>query len=322
MKLLSCVVLVSALPFFACAEPAAAPEVHQLAPVAPEDALKLPELSATAPANYPGLHNVVAYHDGFLSGSVPEGDEGFESLRRMGIRTVISVDGALPDVALAKAHGLRYVHLPIGYNGMSSDRTLEIARAVHDLPHPLYLHCHHGKHRSAGAAGAAAVTLGYATPEQATVRMKVSGTAENYKGLYQCVSVAKIADAATLARADATFPEIAKTPSFVQAMVEIDEDFDGLKAIEKAGWRVPQDHQDLVPVTVAAKLENLFRQLESDPSAASRPQGFRDMLGASRANAQHIEDELAKPAPSLDVLAREFKALTQDCKQCHAKFRD
>ena len=286
------------------------------------DPIDPPAVDAAAPANYPGVHNVVAYHDGFYSGSVPEGEEGFETLRRMGIRTVISVDGAAPDLELAREHGLRYVHLPVGYNGVSTERTLEIARAVRDLPHPVYIHCHHGKHRSAGAAGAAAVTLGYSTREQATARMKVSGTALNYKGLYQCVSIANVADAATLDRADGSFPSIAQTPDFVQSMVEIDEEFDHLKAIEKAGWRVPQDHPDLVPAAVAAKLENLFRVLDTDQAIMSRPPEFHDMLNASRANAQNIEDELAKSAPSLEVLAREFKALTQDCKSCHSKYRD
>ncbi|MDZ4772551.1 MAG: cytochrome c [Planctomycetota bacterium] len=281
-----------------------------------------PALDATKAADFDGVHNVVAFHDGFYSGSVPEGDEGFETLRRMGIRTVISVDGAEPEVDRASAYGMRYVHLPISYNGISEERTLEIARAVRDLPHPVYIHCHHGKHRSAGAAGAAAVTLGYSTPEAATSRMKVSGTAPNYTGLYQCVSVAKVTDAAVLDRADNSFPSVTKTPGFVQAMVHVDEEFDHLKAIEKAGWKVPQDHPDLVPVAVAGRLENLFRDLGQDKTILSKPADFHDMMNASHASAKVIESELSKPSPSADILAKEFKALTQDCKQCHTKYRD
>jgi protein tyrosine phosphatase (PTP) superfamily phosphohydrolase (DUF442 family) len=101
-----------------------------------------------------GLHNVFPITDKFYSGSCPEGEAGFGSLRALGVRTVISVDGARPDVELARKHGLRYVHLPIGYDGVPRQQALRIARAVRDLPGPVYLHCHHGKHRGPVTASA------------------------------------------------------------------------------------------------------------------------------------------------------------------------
>src|SRR5688572_7297898 len=69
-----------------------------------------PAVDAPAAADLPGLHNVVAYHAGLYSGAVPEGAEGFETLAAMGVRTILSVDGAAPEVEEAKRHGLRYVH--------------------------------------------------------------------------------------------------------------------------------------------------------------------------------------------------------------------
>ena len=59
------------------------------------------------------------------SGAAPEGDRGFSTLQALGIRTVITVDGARPDVAIARRFGLRYVHLPFGYDGCPSPRALE-----------------------------------------------------------------------------------------------------------------------------------------------------------------------------------------------------
>jgi hypothetical protein len=55
------------------------------------------------PANVeaPGLHNVHRITDTRFSGSSPEGDEGFRSLQKLGVKTVLSVDGARPDVELA-----------------------------------------------------------------------------------------------------------------------------------------------------------------------------------------------------------------------------
>ena len=94
----------------------------------------------------------------------------------------------------AKARGMRYIHLPIGYNGFDEARKLELVRATRDsmATGPVYLHCHHGKHRSAGAAGTVAVSLAWLTTDQAVERMKVSGTAPNYKGLYACTSHAVV----------------------------------------------------------------------------------------------------------------------------------
>src|SRR6516164_7654896 len=67
------------------------------APLAPVAAVE-PAVGNSAPAEVAGLHNVFRISAGLYSGSVPEGDAGFDSLHRLGIRTVISVDGARPDV--------------------------------------------------------------------------------------------------------------------------------------------------------------------------------------------------------------------------------
>jgi protein tyrosine phosphatase (PTP) superfamily phosphohydrolase (DUF442 family)/cytochrome c556 len=286
-----------------------------------EDPHKSPPLSATRPVDYPGVHNVVAYCEGLISGGVPEGDEGFDSLVAMGIKTIISVDGAQPDIERAKARGMRYVHLPIGYNGMDKARTLEIARAVKDLPHPVYIHCHHGKHRSAGATGAAAVTLGLLTPTEATARMKVSGTAANYTGLYQCVNVATLASAEDLTNTSNAFPEHFKTSGMVQTMVEVDEVFDHLKAIEKAGWKTPKDHPDLVPAAEAGRLADLLRNLKDDEHTQARPDEFAQWLLKSSKQVEAVEEAIVKNE-SPETISGKFKAVADSCKQCHSNYRD
>ena len=75
------------------------------------------------------------------------------------MQTVISVDGAKPDLEAARKHGLRYVHLPHGYDGVPAPRGDELAIALRTLEGPIYVHCHHGKHRSPAAAGVAWVTV-------------------------------------------------------------------------------------------------------------------------------------------------------------------
>lgn len=65
---------------------------------------------ATARPAPPNLQHVSA---NVWSGGAPESDEAFASLNELGIRTIVSVDGARPDVAAARRYGLRYVNIPI-----------------------------------------------------------------------------------------------------------------------------------------------------------------------------------------------------------------
>lgn len=273
------------------------------------------------PSDYPGLHNVVAYAPGLLSGSVPEGDAGFDTLVAMGVRTIISVDGAQPDLARAKARGLRYVHLPISYNGVPSDRRLELSRAARELPGPIYLHCHHGRHRSAGALGVVTVTLGLTTPEQAIERMKVSGTSPSYTGLYRCVSQATVASERELQSASGAFPESWKTSGLVKVMVEIDEVYELLRRIEKAGWKTPPDHPDLVPAAEAGRLADLFRNLRDDERVLARPPAFLEWMMSAAREAQDLENGLVAGLSATELSAR-YAIITKSCKDCHVAYRD
>jgi protein tyrosine phosphatase (PTP) superfamily phosphohydrolase (DUF442 family) len=294
-----------------------------------------PSMSDDAAKDLEGLHNVVAYREGFWSGGVPEGKAGFEQLRSMGVKTIISVDGAVPDLELAKSMGMRYVHLPIGYDGFDDARKAELVRAVRDLPKPIYLHCHHGKHRSAGAAAAVAVSLGWMTNEQAAARMKVSGTAAGYKGLWSCTAKAAPMAAAVIDAASASFPEVTRPESFVASMVAIDEAFDRLKLAEKAGWKAPADHPDLAPIADAGKLADLFRLIDEASLRKCSPEGadeLKSWMARSATAAAQLEAALeraGKTAPEGPDAASQRAAATAlmaglaaDCKACHAKYRD
>ncbi|QOJ13786.1 MAG: hypothetical protein HRU75_03635 [Planctomycetia bacterium] len=281
-----------------------------------------PALDALEPADFPGLHNVVTYAPQMFSGSVPEGAAGFDTLASWGIRTVISVDGARPDLAAAKARGMRYVHLPIGYNGMTRERTLELARALRDLPGPTYLHCHHGRHRSAGALGSAVVTLGLADTEFAVARMKVSGTSPSYPGLYRCVQTSSSVPAAVIDLASAEFPETWQTSDMVSAMVAVDEAYELMRKVEKAGWAVPPSHPDVVPAAEAGRLADLMRVLIEDKETRKHPPDFADMLRESASAASAIEEALIGGGVAREPLSVQFDRITTLCKDCHIKYRN
>lgn len=283
--------------------------------------IAMPTVDAAAPAEFEGLHNVVAYDDDILSGSVPHGEVSFRTLAAMGVKTIISVDGAQPDVEAARAFGIRYVHLPITYSGIEDVRRLEIARAIRDLPGPIYFHCHHGKHRSAAAAGAALATLGRITNEEAAARMKVSGTAPSYAGLYQCVTLAAVATPAQIDSVSGDFPERHQTRGMVQSMVEIDHAFEHLKQIEAAGWQTPPDHPDLVPAAEAGLLANLLRHLPDDPQVQGDSSEIIDWLRQAATEAAQLEAGIVEGLDAVELSAR-LKAIDASCNACHARYRD
>jgi protein tyrosine phosphatase (PTP) superfamily phosphohydrolase (DUF442 family) len=126
----------------------------------------------------PGIENVFQLSPRLLRGGQPQGEMGFEPLKRLGDRTVIRVDGSQPDVDTARRYGLRYFHLPVGYDGIPFYEVIRLVAAVRDLPGPVFVHCHYGEHR--GPAGAAVCVVATEGWDQAQARswLERAGTAE------------------------------------------------------------------------------------------------------------------------------------------------
>lgn len=273
----------------------------------------------------PGLDNVVAFAAGLLSGSAPhrEGGRpaGLDTLRSLGVRTVISVDAAPPEADAAAARGLRYVHLPIGYDGIPPERCVELARAARDALRagPVYVHCHHGKHRSAAAAAVIAVALGMDDADAMLARMRVSGTSEHYAGLYACAADASMIPPAALDAIDGEFPSVLRPEGLVAAMVEADHALAHLRTIEAAGWRTPPEHPDLVPAADAGRLADALRVSAEDDD--SRGATFATMMVESAEAASVLEQMLLDRATPAR-LAAQLERVAQSCIECHRAHRD
>jgi protein tyrosine phosphatase (PTP) superfamily phosphohydrolase (DUF442 family) len=271
------------------------------------------------------LHNVFRLTDRLYSGSAPDGEDGFRSLAELGVKTVISVDGAKPDVATAGRHGLRYVHLPVGYDGVPRETAVRIARAVRDLPGPAYLHCHHGKHRGPAAAAAAVRCLDDRCPTSAAVEfLHAAGTDANYAGLFAGVERATPATAAELDRAGGDFPAVAPVPDLVRTMVAIDERWDRMKLVKQAGWKAPPNHADLDPPHEAVQLREHYREAARLPEVAARPDVFRTLLAEGEADAARLEALLrdGNRGAAGDRLEEAYRKVANGCVTCHRQFRD
>jgi protein tyrosine phosphatase (PTP) superfamily phosphohydrolase (DUF442 family) len=275
----------------------------------------------------PGLHNVIHVSDRLYSGGSPEGDIGFASLKKLGIKTILSVDGARPDLMRAKKFNLRYVHLPIGYDGVSQEQALKLAKAVRDLPGPLYIHCHHGKHRSPGAAAA----IQFCLDDQCTVAravdiMKRAGTDPRYAGLYAAPKELKRPGPDELNQLKVEFPETAEIPALAKSMVHMDERWEHLTLIKKAGWKTPKNHPDLDPPHEALQLMEHYRELARLPAIQKRAADFKGWLKDGEDAAKMLETALRKAAtekdPKLGVVENAYEQSRKMCVQCHAKYRD
>ena len=271
-----------------------------------------------APLHHPGLENAYRLTDTVLSGAQPEGEAAFRELAALGVKTVISVDGSKPDVEAAKKAGLRYVHLPIGYDGVPKERALELAKAIEELDGPVYIHCHHGQHRGPAAAVVACVVAGQMDNARAVETMKTMGTGPQYIGLWQSAREAKKADAATLRGLRVDYRETAPIPPLAEAMVGVDGVYERLQLCGKAGWKSPSGHPDVDPPHEALRLREIFTEILRTEECKSRPEDFRRMMEATRSASERLETVLRKGEPA-DAA---FAALKQTCADCHKPYRN
>ncbi len=267
------------------------------------------------PTQHAGLRNVFRAAPGVYSGSQPEGQPGFDSLKHMGIRTILSVDGGTPDVDLAR--GMKYVHVPVKYSGIDADEARAIAAAIRDLPGPIYVHCHHGLHRGPTAVSLALVMLGRMTPEQGERFQRLAGTAESYEGLYACVRESEpVAPSSLDALAD-KLPESSRPIGPQAAMVAIDEAYSNLKDCDKNAWKAPPDHPDLSPLAEASRLADLFRDFSK--RSDTEPAEYVSLARQAAARADALEKSVAMSSPERTA---KLKDLGATCKACHAAYRD
>lgn len=283
--------------------------------------------SAIVPVQANPLHNVLRLAPGLVSGSGPEGEAGFETLWKLGIKTVISVDGARPHLEGARKFGLRYVHVPIGYDGIPRDRALLLHKALTEMPGPIYIHCHHGKHRGPAAAAVGLLCLDdKCGVDQALKVLHQAGTDPRYVGLFESVRKFRRPSKQEIAALPARLPEVVRAAAFTEAMVHLDHHWDNLKLIRKAGWMIPATHPDLDPPHEALQVVEHYREMARLKEVAARPVDFRGWLTEGASKVEQLEKLLrvGKKAGSVEAAAAEkaFVSASQVCTRCHATYRD
>ena len=292
-------------------------------------ALALAALPLAAQTNAPGVKSISSTHlenlfsiDGkVFSGSSPHDEQGFQELKALGVKTIISVDGGKPDVETARKYGMRYVHIPIGYDGTTLANANRIAKAADTTGGVVYVHCHHGKHRGPAAVAVICESRGLWDTNQAEVWLKQAGTSPDYPGLYRMASLFQ--KSPEYSKIPTNFPEQARVSGLVDAMVEVDLRWDHLKAVRKAGYKVPPSHPDLVPEKEAVLLMEAYRELARVKEARELGADFLERLKKAEQQAADIQALLKSGGAWKKERADElWTQVGQDCSSCHKKYRN
>jgi protein tyrosine phosphatase (PTP) superfamily phosphohydrolase (DUF442 family) len=286
-------------------------------------------LPQTPPEELPGLHNVYHLSGAVISGSEPHGEEAFEALAAMGVRTILSVDGKVPDRELAARHGMRYVHAPIRYDGIEDEELIQIAKTFRELEGPFYVHCFHGKHRGPAAAAVGRIVIDGADRVRAVSEMRQwCGTSKKYRGLYETLAAHELPSAETTSAYEWDFPAAKPVAGLRGAMVDMARHFDDLELAVLADFGPDPEHPDLAPLNDARVLLRLFEGCLDLEEVDARPADFRADLERSRAAGADLVELLEGrigEALSPDDLRRAgaaFESIDQACASCHKGYRN
>lgn len=287
----------------------------------------LPEVP---PGNYPGIHNVFRLSDRIISGSEPHDAEALAQLAAWGVKTVISVDGKVPDLEGAAASGLEYVHIPIRYGGITDDEVMQIAKSFRELEGPFYVHCFHGRHRGPAAAAIGRVALDGLERDVAIAEMRQwCSTAAKYDGLYSTVATARIPSAAETAAYEFDFAPAHQASGMREGMIVMTRVWDEVKIVRKNGWRIDPEHPDVDPLQSAT----IFAQLFRDCDGLERPDGagedFEEMLAEGLTGADRLVELLTdcraeglSAETKLEELELAYDVVSESCLDCHVDYRN
>jgi len=267
-----------------------------------------------------GLENTFRVTDTIYSGSQPETEADFEALSKLGVKVIVSVDGSKPDLQAAHRFGLKYVHLPFGYDGVPTHRVAGLVKVASLESGPFYVHCHHGLHRGPTAVALMCEATQGWSPTQALEWMREAGTAQEYQGLYESARGFRPPTAEELASIS-ELPEVSRTSTLVEAMVAMDAHVSTLRQAQKAGWETPPEHPDVSAAHEVAMLWELYREIPRTVDLTGWPEGFLLKLTEAEDATGKLRT-LLNETGDREALDLAFQQSTQACTACHRDFRN
>ncbi|MFM2095495.1 MAG: hypothetical protein RIS70_2619 [Planctomycetota bacterium] len=262
-----------------------------------------------------GIENMFKLGKRIYSGGEPTAEASFEKLKEMGVVAIVSVDAARPNVELAKKYGLRYVHVPMGYDGISTNAQGSLIRVMREIDGPVFVHCHHGRHRGPAAAAIACLASSDFTVEQAKQFLEKAGTGKQYAGLWRDVAKFRQPDA------KAKLPElrsVVEERSLASSMAAVDRYFEKIVEAEKQRDASATRTTSVFAENLPLLREELLESARHDVS--DRPAEVKTGLLETAQLVNQLED--ASKQNRRESITRVLGQLQRSCTDCHKKFRD
>jgi len=139
-------------------------------------ALGLATLQAASLPDAPGVPNFHQVDEHIYRGGQPHPD-GFASLAKIGIKTVIDLRGNSPEGNQVQRAGMHYVRLPWSDFKAPSDEQIAAVLALlnNSSGWPVFLHCRRGADRTGTAIACYRITHDHWSNEQALAEAKTFG---------------------------------------------------------------------------------------------------------------------------------------------------
>ena len=283
-------------------------------------------LEERAPLDYEDLHNVFRLSETIYSGSEPHGEAALRRIAAMGVKTLVSVDGKVPDAETAARLGMRYVHVPIKYSGIPEAERLRLAKTFREMEGPFFVHCFHGRHRGPAAAAWGRVVLDGAPRERALAEMRQwCGTSKKYDGLYETILESEAPSEGVLDDLEFDFPAAHRFEGLRQAMVELARVYDNLKALKRREWKPDPEHPDLSALNEARKLTDLFAAC-AEGRAEDAAEDFVAWTDESAAHARELAERLGQAEAGdgeyVKAANAAFMQVKRRCDACHGAYRN
>lgn len=273
------------------------------------------------------LHNVFKLSANIYTGSEPTAMPGLKAVKELGVKTIISVDGKGPDIEDAMKLGMRYVHIPTQYKGLTGEQVDHLAKTFRELEGPFYVHCFHGRHRGPAGAAIGRIVLDDVPREQAIAEMRqYSGTSKKYEGLYRSVATRAIPTAKETLALDYDFPPIEVLQGVPGAMVPIARAHDFLEILAGLDWAEDADNPDIDAYNEARILNEAFAAGPTFADYQDQPEDFRAMWASAVQASADMTEQLRlfnNGDAAMGAAAKEsFKVVQKSCSDCHSIYRN
>jgi len=123
----------------------------------------------------PGLENFFRVSDQLYRGAQPK-KEGFDELKKLGIRTVVNLRTSRSDEEECRDAGLKYFPIPVKAREVGDEEVIEFLKvATNPENQPVFVHCRHGADRAGVMSAAYRVAVQGWSKEEAIEEMTRGG---------------------------------------------------------------------------------------------------------------------------------------------------